>query len=154
MRLRGQAAWAALLLTALAGVAVAGIRVPLEKVPEPAVKLVKDRFPKATIRFVDKEGKDRFEFAMKEGGRRFDVGVTASGKLLNIKEELAVGKLPADLVKGLAKSSPGARIVEAEKVTTGEGKAARLTYELVIQTAKGKRAVVVDAAGKIVGETD
>src|SRR5262249_23212200 len=108
-------------LVVLAGVAVAGIRVPLEKVPAPAVKLVKDRFPKAEIRYVDKEPDDHYEFAMKEGQRVFDVGVTAEGKLLNVKEELPPADLPKVVKDGVQKKFPGAEIAEAEKITTGDG---------------------------------
>jgi hypothetical protein len=136
------------------GAAVAGVPVPLEQVPAPAVKAVKDRFPKAEIQSADKEGKDRFELVMKEGDRRFDVGVTAAGKVLNVKEEIAEEKLPAAVREGLQKKYPGAKIVEAEKITTGEGDKTKVTYELVIKTADGGRNVEFDATGKYIGGTD
>jgi len=102
----------------------------MEDVPKPAVKAVQERFAKATIRYVDKEGKDRYEFAMKEGERQFDVGVMADGKLLNIKEDLEEDKVPKVVKEGLLKKYPGAKIVETEKVIAIEGKKESTTYEL------------------------
>src|SRR5947209_9364189 len=108
------------LLVLAAALAEAGVRVPLEKVPAPAVKAIKERFPKAEIRFVDKEGGDRYEFGMKEGDRLFDAGVTAEGKLLGTKEDVAVEKIPAVVKDAVKKKFPDAKIEEAEKITTGE----------------------------------
>src|SRR5438067_955232 len=125
-----------LVLAVAADMATAGVKVALEKVPKPAVKTIQDRFPKATIRFVDKESKDRYEFAMKEGDRKFDVGVMADGKLLNVKEEIPEAKLPAAVKEGLLKKYPTAKIVEAEKVISGDGKDAKTTYELAIKADK------------------
>jgi hypothetical protein len=141
-------------LAVAVGVAGAGIRVPLDKVPAPAVKAVKARFPKATIRFADKEGKDRFEFALKEGGRQFDVGVTAAGKLTHVKEEVAAKDVPEAVKAALKKKFPGAGIVEAEKVVTGEGASAKTVYELVIKAGKETHSVALDPKGKFLGDAD
>jgi len=138
----------------LAATAAAGVKVALDQVPAAAVKAVKERFPKAEIRFVDKEGKDRYEFAMKEGDRQFDVGVTAEGRILNVKEEIAAEKVPDAVKEGVKKKFPDAEIVEAEKITTGDGKEAKVTYEMVIKTKKGKQGVAFDAAGKYISEAD
>jgi hypothetical protein len=144
-----------LVLAVAGGVAGAGVRVPLDKVPAPAVKAVKDRFPKAEIRFVDKEGKGRFEFAMKEGGRQFDVGVTAEGKVTQVKEEIKALDVPAAVMKALQKNKfPGATIVEAEKVVTGAGDSAKTVYELVIKAGKETHSVAFDPSGKFVGDAD
>jgi hypothetical protein len=147
---------AALFIVAAVATALvsAGVKVPLEEVPAPAVRTVKERFPKAEIRFVDRESKTRFEFAMKEGDRLFDVEVNSEGKLLNIKEEIAGDKLPAAVKEALQKKYPDAKVVEAEKVIAGDGKDAKETYELLIKTNKGKEAVEIDAKGKFVGEKD
>jgi hypothetical protein len=143
-----------LVLALVVGVAGAGVKVPLEKVPVPAVKAVKDRFSKATIQSVDKEGKDRFEFAMKEGDRQFDVGVTAEGKVLHVKEEVAAKAVPAPVKAALEKKFPGGEIIEAEKVVTGEGESAKTVYELVVKKGTDTHSVVVDGKGKIVGDGD
>src|SRR5262249_40888191 len=124
------------------------------KVPPPAVKAVKGRFPKAEIRFVDKEGKDRFEFAMKEGDRQFDVGVTAEGKVTQVKEEMSAEKVPGPVKDALKKKFPGAEIVEVEVVITGEGDSAKTVYELVIRTGKETRSVSFDPKGKFIGDAD
>lgn len=132
----------------------AGVRVALDKVPPPAVKAVKDRFPKAEIRFADKEGGDRFEFAMKEGDRQFDVGVTAAGKVLYVKEDVPAKDVPDPVKDALKKKFPGAEIVEAEKVITGEGNSAKTVYELVIKSEKETHNVAIDSSGKFIGNTD
>lgn len=154
--MKRRTAWLASVSVAalLAGSAAAGVPVPLEQVPAPAVKGVKDRFPKADIRSVDKEAKDRFEFTLKEGERTFEVGIMADGKLVNVKEELKAEQLPAVVTQALQKKYPGAKVVEAEKVTTGEGDQAKVTYDLAIQTDKEGRNVTIDAAGKFVGEPE
>ena len=142
-----------LVVAIAAGIAAAGVRVKLEDVPKPAVKAVQDRFAKATIRYVDQETNGNYEFAMKEGERLFDVGVTAEGKLLNIKEEIAEDKVPKAVKEGLLKKYPGAKIVETEKVIVIDGKKEKVTYELKIKAEKKTLEVVLDEAGKVIGET-
>ena len=135
-----------------AGLAEAGKKVPLKDVPEPAVKLIKERFPKAEISSVDKESNGDYEFTIKEGERKLDVGVSAVGKLLNVKEDIEEAKLPAKVKEGIQKKFPGATIVEAEKVVTGDGKDAKTVYELVIKTEQGKKDVEFDGDGKQIEE--
>jgi hypothetical protein len=139
---------------ALASFALAGVKVPLEEVPKAAVGTIKEKFPKAEIRFVDKEPNGNYEFALKEGDRKLDVGVTAAGKLLNVKEELTEDKLPKAVKEGFLKKYPGAKIVEIEKVISGDGTDARTTFELAIKTDKGNLGVAFDLTGKFVGDVD
>ena len=134
------------------GTAGAGEKVPLEKVPPAAVKTVKDRFPKAEIRYVDKEPTGDYEFAMKEGSRQFDVGVTGDGKLLNVKEEIPEEQLPKAVKEGVQKKFPGAKFVEIEKVTSGDGDAAKVTFEMVLRTEKGRQAVRFDSSGNLLSD--
>jgi hypothetical protein len=139
-------------LALVAGAAGAGVKVALSEVPAPAVKAVKDRFPKAEINFVDKEGKDLYEFAMKEGDRQFDVVVMADGKINAVKEEIEPKKVPDAVKDGVKKKFPGAEIVEAEKIVTGEGDKARTVFDLLIKTGKDKRSVTFDPTGKFIGD--
>ncbi len=141
-----------LVLALVAGIAAAGVKVKLEDVPKVAVKAVEERFPKATIRYVERESNGDFEFAVKEGDRQFDVGVTARGKLLNIKEEMEEAKIPKAVKEALLKKYPGAKIVETEKVIVIDGKAEKVTYELKIKSDKKTREVVIDESGKITEE--
>jgi hypothetical protein len=140
------------LLVALAAVAAAGVRVKLEDVPKPVVKAVQDRFPKATIRYADKETNGNYELAIKDGEQLLDVGVTAEGKLLNIKEEVAEDKLPKAVKEGFLKQFPGAKIVETEKVIVIDGKKEQATYEMKINADKKTLEAVFDEAGKYLGE--
>lgn len=143
--------FAALAIAGVGTAVLAGVRVELDKVPAAAVKTIKARFPKAEIRFVDKENTGIFEFAMKEGDRQFDVGVAGDGKLVNVKEEVAEKDIPAAVKTAVLKKYPGTKIIEAEKVTRGDGKDARTIYELLIQTGKGKQTVKYDPTGKEAG---
>ena len=133
-----------------AGAAVAGTPVKLEDVPKPAVKAVQERCPKATISSVDLETNGNYEFTMREGDRQSDVGVKPDGKLLNIKEEIAVDKLPKTVTEGLQKKHAGAKIVEAEKVIVIDGKNEKATYEMKIKVEQKTFEVVFDEAGKVV----
>jgi hypothetical protein len=141
-------------MAATASFALAGVKVPLEEAPKAAVGTIKERFPKAEIRYVDKEPNGNYEFALKEGSRKFDVGVTAAGKLLNVKEEIAEDKLPKVVKEGLLKKYPGAKIVEIEKIVKGDGKDTTTTFELAIKTDKGNLGVAFDETGKFVGDVD
>jgi hypothetical protein len=141
-----------LIVAISAGIAAAGVRVKLEQVPKPAIKAVQDRFAKASIRYVDREIKNVYEFAMQEGDRLFDVGVNAEGKLLNIKDEIAEDKLPKAVKEGLLKKYPAAKIVETERVIVIDGKNEKVTYELKIKADKMTLEVVLDEAGKVLGE--
>jgi hypothetical protein len=140
------------LLVAMAAAVPAGVRVKLEDVPKPAVKAIQDRFTKATIRYVDRETNGTYEFAMKEGDRLFDAGVTADGKLLNIKEEVAEANLPKAVKDGIQKRFPGGKIVETEKVIVIDGKRETVTYELKLKDGKTTLEAVFDEGGKYVGE--
>lgn len=134
-----------------AGVAFGGVRVKLEDVPEPAVKTIKEKFAKAEIRYVDKEGGgSAYEFAMKEGDRQFDVEVSKDGKLICVKEDVAEDKLPAAVKESVKKQFPTGRIVETEKVVEGEGKDAKTVFEIKVKTDKGSDEVKLDANGKVV----
>ena len=141
-----------LVMAAAGGIASAGVRVKLEDVPKPAVQAVRDRFAKAVISHVDKETNGHYEFTMKEGERRFDVGVSAEGRLLEIKEELEGDQVPKAVREGLLKKHPGAKIVEAEKVIVIDGKKEKVTYELKIKVEKTTSEVVLDEAGRVIGE--
>src|SRR5262245_9645853 len=141
------------LVVAAAAGAAAGVRVKLEDVPKPAVQAVQDRFPKATVRYVDRETNGTYEFAMKEGERLFDVGVSAAGKLLTVKEEIAEDKVPKAGKEGLLKKHPGATITETEKVITIDGKKEKVTYELKFKVADKTQETVLDETGKPPGES-
>lgn len=138
-----------LLVLTISVVASAGVRVALDQVPAPAVKAIKDRFPKAEIRFVDKEPKGFFEFALQDGPRQLDVSVTAEGKLLDIKEEVAIEKLPQVVKEAVAKKHPDGKIIEAEKVTTGDGESAKVRYDLLVKAGNDSHTVTIDDKGKV-----
>ena len=50
----------------------------------------------------------------------FDVKVTPEGKIVRVKEEIAVSSLPEPVRAAALKPYPGGRIREADKVTQGE----------------------------------
>lgn len=145
-RLRFLAAAAVLAgLVLMAVSASAGTPVDIKDVPKPAVKAIQDRFTKAKIQSVDRETNGDYEFVMKEGERTFDVGVKPDGKLINIKESIAEGKVPKGVKDNLLKKHPGAKIVETEKVLVIDGKNEKETYEFKIDVDGKTQEVRFDA---------
>lgn len=60
-----------------------------------------------------------YEAEFNINGFEFDVKVDPEGKILRVKEEIAVSALPGPVRAAALKPYPGGRIKEAEKVTEG-----------------------------------
>ena len=86
--------------------------IPESSVPVAAVSAVKGAWPRAGFIEWDASGSGKlYEAEFKINGFEFDVKVTPEGKIVRVKEEIAVSSLP-EPVRG--------RIREADKVTQGE----------------------------------
>ena len=70
-----------------------------------------------------------YEAEFNINGFEFDVKVDPEGKILLVKEEIAVSALPGPVRAAALKPYPGGRIKEAEKVT--EGSVIRYKVEVV-----------------------
>lgn len=95
--------------------------IPESSVPAAAVSAVKGAYPKAGFIEWDTSGSGKlYEAEFKINGFEFDVKVTPEGKIIRVKEEIAVSSLPGPVRAAALKPYPGGRIKEADKVTQGE----------------------------------
>jgi len=135
--------------------AVADEKVPLDKVPAKLMAAVKAKFPKATVLSCEKEeedGKTQFEFTLKEGEKKF-VGIfNPEGKLIATEEPTKEEDVPAAARDAFKKKYADGKITEIEKVTTGEGASAKITYEFQFTRGKQKWEAVFEPDGKFVSE--
>lgn len=95
--------------------------IPESSVPATAVSAVKGAYPKAGFIEWDLSGSGKlYEAEFKINGFEFDVKVNSEGKIIRIKEEIAVSSLPEPVRAAALKPYPGGRIKEADKVTEGD----------------------------------
>ena len=130
-------------------------KVPLDKVPAPVMKALKAKYPKAevvTAEKADQDGKQVYEFDLKEGERKWEASFSPEGKFVGSEEAVAEADLPAKVKAAFAKKYPGAKVLSAEKAVTGEGASAKVVYEIVTQTDKGKVEAEFDPDGKFIAE--
>jgi uncharacterized membrane protein YkoI len=145
------------LLVLAGGVRAAEEKTPLDKVPAKVLAAAKAKYPKAEIVSAEKEdenGKIVYEFKLTEGDKKWEATFTAGAKFVGIEEVIKESDLPAKVKEALRKKYPDAKIARVEKETTGEGEAAKVIYEILITTAKGKREVEFAPTGKIVAEEE
>jgi len=124
-------------------------KVPLDKVPARVMKAVKDKFPRAEIKQVEKEvedGKTIYEIGLKDGGQNVDVSLKEDGTIVEIEKEVAPKDLPRTVSEAVKAKYPKGTIKKAEEIIEGDV----LKYELVIAEGDNKaREVVLDPKGKI-----
>jgi hypothetical protein len=110
-------------------------------------------FPKASITRCKAErerGHDQFEVKLaKADGNNVEVDVTLDGKILQIEEKIAVGKVPASVMKAFAQRYPKAKLDAAEKQTPSGGDP---IYELGFASDKGRAEASFKADGTFIGE--
>lgn len=78
------------LALSLSATAWAGEKVPLDKLPEPVTKAVKERFPKGELLKAEKEtedGKVKYEVKLSDGGKKYEVDVSPDGTILEVEED-------------------------------------------------------------------
>jgi hypothetical protein len=142
-------------LLGLAAVRADDEKLPLDKVPKAVMAAVKAKYPKAEVVAAesgDQDGTKVIEFELKEGAKKFEASFTPEGKFVSSEEPVAEADLPAAVREAFARKYPGAKAVEMEKETTGEGDATKVVYEIVIESGKGKLEVQFDPAGKFLGQ--
>ena len=97
--------------------------IPESSVPAAAVSSIKGAYPNAGFIEWDSEMhglKKIYEAEFKINGFQFDVKIAPDGKIVRIKEEMAVSSLPEAVRSSVLKRYPGCRIKEAKKITEGE----------------------------------
>jgi uncharacterized membrane protein YkoI len=129
-------------------------KIALDKVPEPIMKAVNNRFPGAKLRSVEKEvedGKTVFDVELTQNGKKYEMDIREDGTVIEIEKEVAVKDLPKAVTKTLKREYPKATIKEIMEVNKVDGaKETPDHYELVLQTADGRSVEVeVSLTGKL-----
>jgi hypothetical protein len=146
---------AALGLFGLISLASADEKVSLDQVPATVKKALAAKYPEARVVSAAKEserGKTSYEFKLEQGKKKWEATFSAQGGFLGTEETIKQADLPAAVQDTLKTKYPGAKIRSLVKETTGEGDAAKVVYEVVLEDAKGKREVQSDPDGKYLGE--
>ncbi len=120
-----------------------------EVLPPTVLDAFKKAYPKAVIRGASKEtekGVTYYEVESVDGKMNRDLLYTADGKTVEVEEAIAPGALPAAVVKTLAKTYPGYKILKAEDML----KDGQKLFELEIQVNGKKMGVTLDPTGKII----
>lgn len=128
----------------------ADTRVKMEDLPPAVQNTVKEQSAGGTIRGLSKEtehGKTTYEAELTIDGRNRDIEMDATGKVLEIEQEVAFDSIPSAAHDAVAKSAGAGKVLKAESVARN---GQIVAYEAVIQkTAGGKKTEVrVDPNGK------
>jgi hypothetical protein len=130
-------------------------KIELKDVPAKIKDAVKVKYPKAEIVSAEKgdvDGTKVFEFKLKEGSKEWEVAFTPDGKFHSSEEPLKESELPAKVKDAFKKKYGDAKIVSIEKETSGEGKEAKIVFEIVLEKDKEKLEAQFDPDGKFLGE--
>lgn len=126
------------------------------KIPAKILKAIKAKWPKAEIEAVEVEEEDGmivFEFELEEEDgkteREWTATFTADGKLLETEEEVEFSDLPKSVAGAMKKKYPAVKDPEIEKVTKGDGKGAKVYYEI-----KFAMEVKIDDDGTVIEEKE
>ena len=117
----------------------------LSTLPAPVRATIENETKNATLKHVSKEiekGRTQYEVETTVSGKSRDFLVDASGKLLEVEEEIALDATPAPVREALRKHG---NVLKVETVLR-EG---TTTYEASVQGASGRKSsVALDAQGK------
>ena len=125
--------------------------VKLKDLPPAVQRTVQDQSKGATIRGLSKEaehGRTIYEVEMTVNGHGKDVSMDASGTVIEVEEEVALGSIPAAARAAIEKAAAGGKIAKVEKVTRGE----RIAYEAALRKDGKRSEVRVGAEGQTLPE--
>ena len=149
-------AWGAVLALAAHWAFGAEKALDVDDIPAKVREALKAKWPKAKIEHAasdEVKGRTVYGFELSEGAgqksRKWLASFNADGKLRESREELKPGDLPKPVLQGLQKKFPVIQKAAVERITEGEGKTAKVTYEF-----KFAMQVNVDASGKIIDEKE
>ncbi len=143
-------------LALLVVVAQAG-EVPVDKVPQVILDMVKTRFAEATVTGAGKEktekGNEVYEISLEDSTHNnIDVTLTPEGAILLIEQQISRKELPVAVTKTLDEKYPKSRYRIVEKLLDVDGDKETLSsYEVLLVTPKKQMwAVQLDLEGKII----
>ena len=122
--------------------------IPESSVPAAAVSSIKGAYPNAGVIEWDSEMhglKKIYEAEFKINGFQYDVKIAPDGKIVRIKEEMAVSSLPEAVRSSVLKRYPGCRIKEAKKITEGE----LVRYKVEVEDSRDDYDVLIAPDGNI-----
>lgn len=125
--------------------------VKITDLPPAVRRTVEEQSKGATIRGLSTEvehGKTIYEVEMTVNGHGKDVSMDASGTVIEVEEEVALGSIPAAARAAIEKAAAGGKIAKVEKVT-GEKEVA---YEAALRKDGKRSEVRVSADGSMLPE--
>ncbi|MEO6693895.1 MAG: PepSY-like domain-containing protein [Ignavibacteria bacterium] len=122
-------------------------------IPKIVLESFKQSYPNAEVIGYD-VGKEKgiltYEIETKEGKFFRDIEFTADGKISEVGEIIEINTLPANIVTSINNKYKSAKILEAEKKTSG----LEISYEVIVGLKSKKYEVLLDQNGKIIKESD
>ena len=125
--------------------------VKMKDLPPAVQRTAQEQSKGATIRGLSTEvehGKTIYEVEMTVNGHGKDVSMDASGTVIEVEEEVALGSIPAAARAAIEKAAAGGKIAKVEKVT-GEKEVA---YEAALRKDGKRSEVRVSADGSMLPE--
>ncbi|MBI3864105.1 MAG: PepSY-like domain-containing protein [Planctomycetia bacterium] len=130
--------------------------IPLKDLPAKVSDAVKAKWPKAKIVRAEAQkdkGQTLYNLELAEASgkqqRKFGATLTADGKIDEVQEPAKLADVPKPVLAALAKKYPTIKKPRVDKVTEGEGAAARVMYEFRFGTQ-----MRIDSAGKTLDEIE
>jgi uncharacterized membrane protein YkoI len=130
-------------------------KVPVDKVPKKVMAAVKDRFPGAKIRSVEKEiedGKVVYDVEVTQEGRKYEMDIAEDGTVIDIEKEVAAKDLSEAVRAAVEAKYPKAKLKEIMEVNkVKDDKETPDHYEIIIVTAGNREMeITVSLDGKTI----
>lgn len=129
-------------------------KVQFKDLPPAVQKTVKEQERDgATVRGYSKEiekGKTFYEAETWVNGKNRDILMDQSGTVVEVEQQVEVGKVPTVTMKGLKREAAGAQIVHVESVTKGD----KVSYEAAILRNGKRKEIAVNADGSAIHERE
>src|SRR6185295_19865315 len=125
-----------------------------EKVPQIAREAAEAKFPKGKIESVEgpeyEDGQMTFKFMLKMPGEGdIELRVTPTGKIVGVEQDVTLESLPPAITKGIEAIFPGKKVSELKRVELAFKGYILVVYEVVGETAQGKKEVFLNPTGKV-----
>ena len=138
--------------------------IPPDEVPAKVAAAVKAKWPKAKIKHAASEqekGATLYNLELTETSgkkqKKWGATITSEGKIDEIQEPANLADVPKPVLAALAKKYPLIKKPKVDKVTEGEGAAARIMFEFRFGTRrdlihfKGGLPFILPARGEVIG---
>ena len=123
-------------------------KIEKKDLPSAVLSSFQKSYPNAEIKGTSMEkenGKTYYEIESMDGLQRRDLLYTKNGTVAEIEEKITSENLPEQVKNSVSKKYPDSEIKSAEKTTRNS----KVTYELIVESKKGKAEVIVSPNGNI-----